>query len=730
MFGWLKNRGRDAPDVAGETTVADRPAVPHVEALARKAEGDAFALAGNPGEAIRCYRSSIELDPGQAEVYRDLALLLVRGGDAIGAGAVLDQGLALHPGVVDLHAFAGNVHLHRQQFEAAVAAFDRALALHPEFPEVFYNRGMALQGLGRLDDAVASHDGALRTRPAYLAPLIAKGELLRLLDQPEAALATYETALAIETESASLLLSRANMLLVLGRAPEALAGFDAALRRDPRLAAALHNRGAALRDLGRDDEAIDSYDRALAIDPAMTQALIDKGTALRGLARPAEALASYRLALTLAPDLPDVLNNCGLALHELKRFDEALAMYDRALSARPGFAEALNNRALTLQDLKRHDEALADYDRALQINGELAEAHANRANVLQVFERHEEALTGYDRALRIKPELESTYLNQSLSQLITGRLPLGWQKYEWRYPGRLKGEPMRPFDEPVWNGSQPLHGKTVLLYAEQGLGDTIQFCRYAADVAELGAKVLLEVQTPLKNLLAKVKGAAQVLGRGEPPPRFDLHAPLLSLPLAFGTSLQTIPHPGTYIDIEADRPERVDAWRGRLGPATKPRVGLVWSGNADHKNDAQRSIPLSLFARLTTAAEAEFVSLQPEVRASDELALAAHPQIASYRADLTDFVETAALIAQLDLVIAVDTSVAHLAGALGKPVWLLLPTNPDWRWLLDRDDSPWYDEFRLFRQRRRGDWDDVIERVETALQGLVANWRGAGATSR
>ena len=273
----------------------------------------------------------------------------------------------------------------------------------------------------------------------------------------------------------------------------------------------------------------------------------------------------------------------------MKRPEEALANCDRALRIRPDFAEALNNRGLILQDLNRPHEALTAYDRALQLDDGLADAHANRANVLQELVRHEDALAGYERALLINPDLESTFLNQGLAQLVTGRLPLGWQKYEWRWPGKPKREPIRDFEQPLWLGQPSARGKTVLLYAEQGLGDTIQFCRYASCVAELGAEVEIEVQAPLKTLLSGLAGVRRVFARGEMLPKFDLHAPLLSLPLAFATSLDSIPTPGRYLDRLASHSDRLPTWRASWG--REHGRGSAWSGRATPITVAMRNGP-------------------------------------------------------------------------------------------------------------------------------------------
>jgi len=487
------------------------------------------------------------------------------------------------------------------------------------------------------------------------------------------------------------------------------------LRARPDYPAALNHRGSVLLQLGRPAEALASYERALQLAPELTAAWIDKGRILRNAKRFEEALAAFERARAAAPDHLDLLNDLGLVLRDLKRPVEALAAFDRALQLKPDFAEALSNRGLILQELDRFDEALVAYDRSLQLRSDLADTHANRGNALQELARHDEALVSYRRALEIKPGYEAVYLNESLSRLVSGDLSGGWPKYEWRWQNNSEAPPERQFSEPLWLGKEPLAGKTILIYAEQGLGDTIQFCRYARPLADRGATVLLRVQPPLVPLLQGLDGVARLLSADEPPPRFDVHCPLLSLPLAFDTSLQTIPSGGAYIRPSGPRfAERLEAWQTRLGPKGKPRVGLVWSGNIHHKNDRNRSIPLQAFARRVSA-QARFISLQNEIREADATVLKERGDIEWFGPELVDFAETAALVAQLDLVISVDTSVAHLAAAMGKPVWLLLPLNPDWRWLLGREDSPWYETMRLFRQSRRGEWRDVIARIEQEI---------------
>ena len=330
--------------------------------------------------------------------------------------------------------------------------------------------------------------------------------------------------------------------------------------------------------------------------------------------------------------------------------------------------------------------------------------------------RLDEARASFDHAVGIRPNFAQAHWNRAQAMLLAGAFARGWREHEWRLAAHP--ELQRPFAQPLWLGEEPLAGKTLLLHAEQGLGDTIQFCRYAPLAGARGARVVLEVQTSLVDLLRDLPGVSSVVARGDPLPPFVLHCPLPSLPLAFGTTLATIPAQTPYLRVPADR---AAAWEARLG-RKRPRVGLVWSGNAGHRRDRSRSIPLYALMPLFDL-DATFVSLQKDVRAADQAVLQQTPKLVDVSAGLESFADTAALIGELDLVIAVDTSVAHLTGALGKRLWLLLPAAPDWRWLTGRDDSPWYPTARLFRQNDARAWGPVVTRVRAALQEMIARER-------
>lgn len=514
---------------------------------------------------------------------------------------------------------------------------------------------------------------------------------------------------AIDLDSA---LRNAIALHQAGRLAEAEPLYRSVLDALPQQFDALHLLGVLRHQQGRSAEAAEFIGAALAARPDDVVALTNRSAALNSLRRFDEALAHCDRALTLAPDHAEALNNRALALRELGRAQEALASCDRALRLKPDYADAHNNRGLALQALRRFDEALESYGAALARNPAHLDALNNRGIALFEQNRGDEALACFERAIAIRPGHAHAHWNRAQVLLLSGDLARGWEEHEWRLasnPGLARG-----FTQPFWRGDVPVAGKTLLLHAEQGLGDTIQFCRYVPKVAALGARVILEVQRPLVELMRTLAGAAQVIARGEPLPDFDLHCPLLSLPLAFRTDLASIPSAAPYLNAPASTTD----WDARLG-SKGPRVGLVWSGNPGHKRDSARSIPFYALMPLLDCA-ATFVSLQKEVRASDAAVLAQSGKVIDVADRLTTFADTAALVARLDLVIAVDTSVAHLAGALGRPLWLLLPEVPDWRWLTERDDSPWYPTARLFRQSGPRAWGPVIARVRAALQEIVA----------
>ncbi len=496
-----------------------------------------------------------------------------------------------------------------------------------------------------------------------------------------------------------------------GRLSEAARAYEQVLQDEPDHPEALHLLGVVSQQLGKSEASLQLLDKAILGSPSNPFFLSSRGNTLQELRRYDEALASYERALAIKPDFAEAWINRGTALRELKRYDEGLASYDKALTLRAGDAELLHAHGNVLRHLRRYDEAIASYDRALAINPDFVEALDSRGNALMDLKLHEEALANFARAQQIRPDFAQAYYSESKCLLLLGDFERGWEKHEWRWNCDQFLSSRRNFSQPLWLGIENIAGKTILLHAEQGLGDTIQFARYVQAVSQKGASVILEAWGYVRPLLSHVSGAHQVIGRGDPLPEFDVHCPLMSLPLAFNTRLDTIPAPIPYLRATDAKMKK---WEEKLGRIKTLTVGIAWSGRSEHHNDRNRSLPLSKLIDLKKL-KVRLVSLQKEVRPEDAKVLAANGEILHLGPELEDFSDTAALASLMDLVISVDTSIAHLVGALGKPVWILLPFAPDWRWLLDREDSPWYPTARLFRQSRAGDWDSVIDRVKRDL---------------
>jgi tetratricopeptide (TPR) repeat protein len=590
----------------------------------------------------------------------------------------------------------------------------------PEF-DVIYRQGLlALQG-GRPEAAVEHFTQAVSLKPGDAAAHCNLGVALQSLNRLAEALGCFEQALAIAPDNAPWHYNAGNALYGLGRRHEALARFDRALDLAPGYAWAHLSRGAVLHQIGRYHEALISHDAAIALQPDNAQAFLNRGATLAALDRQAEALASYERALALDPNHAEAHYNRGNALYGAKRLQEALASYGRTLALKPAHAEALLGRGNVLHDQKRFEDALISYDAAIAQSPAYAEAWCNRANSLKYLGRFAEARASLERAITLKPGFAGAHTNLGALSLLTGDFDTGWRELEWRkkLPTPIAN---RQYRQPLWSGAEDIRGKTLFLYWEQGLGDTLHFYRYARQVADRGARVVLSVPDGLVGLLRPLEPALQVIGVREDPPPFDVHAPLMSLPLAFKTRLNSIPGGVPYITADPDKAAR---WRERLGARRGPRVGLVWNGGfrPDQPDvwraNERRNIRFQDIAGLKLP-DLDFYSLQKGEPAEGDL-LALQPDhwpernFINLADEMRDFSDTAALIENLDLVISVDTAVAHLAGAMGKPVWLLLPCVPDWRWLLNRDDSPWYPTARLFRQTAWDDWPGLIARVRQEL---------------
>jgi tetratricopeptide (TPR) repeat protein len=566
---------------------------------------------------------------------------------------------------------------------------------------------------GRHLDAQLCCEHALAIDPLHVDSLQLMGLLCLQARQYDHAIAWIAQANR-QDPRAQHLISLGIALTQQGLHSEAFKAFDAAVKAAPSDAETWLHHGDALANLQRPADAVTSYQRVLKLNPHHMDAAFRCGLLLRDLKRFEEALSHLDLCDRLLPNNGEVLEQRGLALHDLKMFEGALDANLRAYPHKPSSPMICNNIGAALLKLRRYEEALPWFDRALALLPGSITVMISKAATLAKLLRLDEAFAVYTQAKAIDPgNADVTFLTSEL-QLLTGDFEAGWVGREARWKTRMtKGYPDLP--QPIWLGDGPVEGKTILVFADEGLGDTIQFARYIPMLAARGARVILWVDDPLLSLLSGLSGVSWLIGKSDPLPAFDLHCPICSLPLAFRTRLESIP-PDIYLPRPAQ--VRVQAWERRLGSHDKLRVGLAWSGNPNHWNDHNRSLQLRKLAPLLDL-DAAFVSLQKEPR-SDERAQFEQMGIVDLTAHLTDFVETAALTSCLDLVITVDTSIAHLAGALGRPTWVLLPTTPDWRWLLGRDDSPWYASVRLFRQDERRDYAPVIECVREALRARLS----------
>lgn len=498
-----------------------------------------------------------------------------------------------------------------------------------------------------------------------------------------------------------------------GRLDEARIAYQKVLKRDTNHFDALQLLGALYLQAGQPDRALPHLTRAARINPRVGAVQGNLGSALLAGRRPEEALACFDAAVGLDPNSAEAHFNRGGALLALRNLDEALASFDRAISLNPGHVKAHVNRGVSLQRMRRPTEALASFDRAIALQPDNAEAWFNRGPTLHDLGRPEEALVTYDKAIAIRPNHLDALANRAATLLQLGNFERGWREYEWR----LKKWKLtrREFDEDKrWLGKGEIEGKSLLLYDEQGLGDTIQFYRYARLLGKKNVDITISVQETLVELFRTSSPGVKIIGPHDRPPRFDYNCPLGSLPLALQGAVTSIPTWPAYLVADEARKARFAA---ALPPRRKPRVGVVWSGAAYHENDHNRSIAFERLAPLLVD-RVDWFALQNEIRPSDAESFRDCGRVAFPGGQFKDFADTAAFLDLMDLVVTVDTSIAHLAGAMGKPVWIMLPFNPDWRWMLNRSDSPWYPSARLFRQHRLGDWTAVFREIDGVLSTL------------
>jgi tetratricopeptide (TPR) repeat protein len=565
----------------------------------------------------------------------------------------------------------------------AAETLDRAARINPQHAGVHLNLGNTLRTLGRLNEAADSYRRAAGLRPDGFAVHQHLGSVLLDLQRFDDAVGAFNAAARLRPDHPAPYLGRARAARALGNAPAALYDIDNVVRIDPSNVEALTMRAALFRGMNRREDALADCDRALGADPQSWSLHNNRGVLLDEMGRTAEALACFEQSLRLNPNNPDAFQNLGTALVALGRGEEAIARFDETLALDPRDADVLNCKG------------------AVQI----------------AMRRFEGALESFTNAVAVRADSTISQFHRAFPLLALGRLQEGFEAYEWRRRGPTPFVVQPQFPQPELVAGEDPQGKRILLYGEQGMGDVIQFARFASVFAARGAKVVLAAYPALAPLLTTLGPEIEIVPPEGAAPVFDFTCPLLSAPHKLGTTIESIPATVPYLSV---RQARRDAWRARLaGIAPGLRVGLAWSGNAQYANDWTRSIAFEKLGAILGVPGATYVCTQKDLRPSDEASFA-NAGVIDVRDELTDFGETAALIDQLDLVITVDTVLAHLAGALGKPVWVLLSAVSDWRWLEHRTDSPWYPTARLFRQRTLGDWAPVFAEVKAELSALSA----------
>ncbi len=586
-----------------------------------------------------------------------------------------------------------------------------------------FERALALHRCGALDSAMQIYRTVLQIEPAHFGAAHMLGVVLLQQGHFDPAERQLRRASQIGPQSADILNHLGLALHQLERLDEALEAYDRAIALRPTYADAFCNRGNALFLMERGEDALASYDRAIALRPAYADAFYNRGALLAAVDRFDDAIASYETAVAIQPHFPQALNSLGNALQAICRYDEALAVYDRALAQAPAWADALTNRGIALHHLHRYDEALDSHERALALKPDSAEALNSRAGTLRDMSRFGDAQRDYIQALALNPNHFEARWNLGLTQLLLGDWALGWPNYELRFRKRRNASARTGHPAPEWTGEN-LAGRSILLYGEQGFGDALQFIRFAPLLQAQGATVTVLTNRRLHRILASA-GAELAFVEATPLHKhFDFQIALMSIPGVLGLRPDTVHAAVAYL---APDPRRAEIWRARLG-VHGFKVGLAWQGNPAGFIDNGRSLPLRAFQPLAGIDRVRLISLQKNHGAEQFGGRPASMPVEAPGHEFDDgadaFIDTAAMMANLDLVVTSDTSIAHLAGALGRPVWIAIKHVPDWRWLLHREDSPWYPSARLFRQDAPGDWDGVVRQMEAAMREAV---RGAAA---
>ena len=709
---------------------------------------------GQLEQAEKLYRQVLQINPDHVDACHLLGIVLAQKGKNEAAVECLQKSLRLNPEFAEAHSNLGNTFRAMGQYDNAIASFEKAILFKPDYAEAYNNLGCTQKDLNQIEKAISSFEKATSIKTDYAEAHNNLGNLFRESGKQEAARESFKKAILIKPNFAE---AYHNLGCAIGSSnlDVAIGCFKNAVTIKPDYAEAYNNLGNAFRSAGQCEDAKACYSKALSIKPDYAEAHDNLGGLLKETGQLAEAIVCYRKAIEIAPDFIAAYYNLGNAFEEDKQLDMAIDSYSKALLIQPNHAEVYHKLGNIFINKRQYDDAIDNYDKALSINPNYAAVYNNLGYALskktgdlnKAIEYYNKALSinpehadtynnlgcayndlgmfkeaeqAFRQALKIRPDFADAQFNWSLGMLLNGNFEAGWKKYRYRFKRKNATASYPDISIPEWRG-ECLQNKTLLIWAEQGLGDTIQFVRYLKKIKKGGARILFYCKPSLKRLLEPVSAIDQVIDNFETVAA-DFHIPLLNLPELEGTKLDTVPCEVPYLFPENNS---VKQWREKLQNSDKLRVGLVWAGSPSHSNDQFRSVKLAEFSDLFLIKGISFYSMQ-KGEATGQLndlinRSTVKMNIINVSEQLNDLSDTAALMANLDLVISVDTCVAHLAGALARPVWTLLPANPDWRWLLERNDSPWYPTMQLYRQEEPGNWKAVINRIEADLKKLAKN---------
>ena len=608
------------------------------------------------------------------------AMDLYQQGHLADAKLIYESILRKDPRNLDALNFLGVIALQFGDFQIAIKIINKAIDVIPNSAILFNNLGIAQKNLEYFDKAITSFEKAIHIKPDYAEAHSNRGNTLQNLQQLEEAIISYDKAIHIK----------------------------------PDYAEALYNRGNALQNLQQLEEAVISYDKAIHIKPDYAEALYNRGNALQNLQQSEEAIISYDKAIHIKPDYAEAFSNRGFALQKLNKMAMAIHSFDQAININPNYAEAHYNRGCVLQIVEKYDECVASFNKAISLNPENYEAYYNLGLALLELKVFDAAVTNFDKVISINPGFLNAYIDKSLVLLLTGNLLAGFELYEWRCKISNKNTTFPFYPQPLWLGTESLKNKTILIWGEHDPKDTIQFCRYAELLDLLGAHVLLEVEKPLVNILASVKGVHQIFSMGDSLPKFDYQCPLMSLPLAFKTNLETIPSQIPYIFPSEDGSKK---WANQIGDNG---FKIAFSLDLDNK-----LFPITLFEDIANINSVRLISLtnydHMKHLGTFPVGLNIETLKDTFENEGDLYLDYAAVLKHVDLLITGDTALAHLAGALGVRTWMPINYLPEWRWFLDRIDSPWYPNHRLFRQQVKGNWNSVFKEMAKELRALVSN---------